>query len=192
MTLKQHRYVIRLLETGNARRSVLDAGYRCKNLRTADDIARELMSNPRVQQAFQSIVEARGLGMAKLDQILALHASRHSSRNGGDRDRSLRAAIATYKYIIPRPSADARSVPDAIIDEMTPDELLRFAERQEWPAWAADRLRRAGFSLRHEGAASAGAPGGDAAGDGGDTDGDPARDPRVDVRRVKWATAPPV
>src|SRR5262245_46106906 len=115
MTLKQRRYVIRLLETGNARRSVLDAGYRCKNLRTADDIARELMSNPRVQHAFQGIVEARGLGTAKLDQILAAHMSRHSSRHSRDRDRSLRATIATYKYILPKPSADAKPVLDAVL-----------------------------------------------------------------------------
>src|SRR5262249_54814713 len=91
LTPKQRRYATRVLETGNGRRWVLDAGYRCKNLRTADDIARELMSTPRVQHAFQGIVEARGLGTAKLDQVLAAHMSRHSSRNGGDRDRSLRA-----------------------------------------------------------------------------------------------------
>src|SRR5262249_47315704 len=162
LTLKQRRYVIRVLETGNARRSVLDAGYRCKNLRTADDIARELMSNPRVQHAFQGIVEARGLGTAKLDQILALHASRHSSRNGGDRDRSLRATIATYKHVLPKPAADAKSVPDTIIDEMTPEEQRRFAEHRIWPERFRNRLRATGASI-HDSAPPTTAAGGPAA-----------------------------
>jgi hypothetical protein len=156
LTLNQWKYVVRYVETGNARQSVLDAGYRCKSARSADDIAQELQANPRVQYVKQALLEARGWGTEKLDQILARFVSRFDSANGGDRSRALKGLDIAYKRVVPRPpvGADAKPLPEALFNEMSEAELQRYIERQEWPAWATDRLRRAGFSLRRSDAAT--------------------------------------
>src|SRR5262249_35651403 len=62
LSLKRRKVVYRYLETGNARQSVLDAGYRCKDVRSADDVAREILADPKVQYVLQALLEARGLG----------------------------------------------------------------------------------------------------------------------------------
>jgi|SRR5262245_2775665 len=108
LTLKQRHFVIRFFETGNARRSVIDAGYRCKNLRTADDISRELRSTPVEQHALQAVLESRGLGKAKLNEILPARPGgegRRASARGASGPRRRPAAPGQPS----RRSANARS-----------------------------------------------------------------------------------
>src|SRR5262245_339244 len=95
---------------------------------------------PRSKHAFQALREARGLSAEKLYQIHAAHLARHSSPDGGDRDRSLRALNLAYKHVVPKPPVGAKPVLDEVLDEMTPAELERFATSREWPARFAPRL----------------------------------------------------
>jgi hypothetical protein len=146
LSLKRRKVVYRYLETGNARQSVLDAGYRCKDVRSADDVAREILSDPKVQYVLQALLEARGLGLARLDQLLAVHVARFDSPDGGDRDRSLRGIGMFYKYGVPRPPASAATEPDDIINQMSQAELERFVNQKVWPARFRSRLCAAGFA----------------------------------------------
>lgn len=72
LTVRQRKFLLCLLDTGNVRRSVVAAGYDVKSPRSADDIGRELMSSPNVQYCYQAILEAEGLGTAKLKKLLAV------------------------------------------------------------------------------------------------------------------------
>jgi hypothetical protein len=114
------------LEHGNMSRAVLEAGSNVKDVRSAADVARDIEADPLWQHAFQSIQEAQGLSTAKLDGLLAIHASRHSSPHDGDRTRSLQATIAVKK-IVSRARAQgtgmAGSVGDQLLSEMTVEEL---------------------------------------------------------------------
>src|SRR5262249_21623750 len=99
LTLKRRRFLKAYIESGNQRRAVLAAGYDCKTPQTASAVAKEILADPYVQHAYQALLEARGLSGAKLDAIHALHLARHSSPDGGDRDRSLRALALARKYL---------------------------------------------------------------------------------------------
>jgi hypothetical protein len=147
ITLKRRRFLLRYLESGNARQSVLTAGYNCTTAQSADEVAKEILATPNVQHAYQALLEATGLGLGRLHQIHALHLSRHTSPDGGDRDRSLRALNLAYKHVVPKPPIGAKPVFDEILDEMTSAELLRFAEHREWPARFAPRLRAHGWTV---------------------------------------------
>jgi hypothetical protein len=181
LPIRRRRMLLRYFETGNARQAVVEAGYNVKSPKTATEVGREILASPAVQHAYQALLEARGLSGAKLDQIHAVHLARHSSPDTGDRDRSLRAVGMARKYLVPQPAAGTRALPDALIDKMSEPELRCFIASGTWPAWAAAELRRAGFSLRRNGAAQASAetPGGDAARNEDDTDNDPAPGPTV-------------
>jgi hypothetical protein len=82
-----------------------------------------------------------------LDEIHALHLSRHSSADGGDRDRSLRALGLAHKYLVPKPAADAKPILDEVLGEMTTAELQQFATSGRWPARFAPRLRALGWTV---------------------------------------------
>jgi hypothetical protein len=140
-TLKRRRFVLRYIETGNARQSVLAAGYNVRSPKNASDVATEILASPSVQHAFAALVEARGLSGAKLDQIHAIHLARHSSPDGGDRDRSLKALALAHKYVRPKPTAPgATSVADEILNEMTEAELEHFIATKQWPGRFRQRL----------------------------------------------------
>src|SRR5262249_11310729 len=141
LTLKRRRFLLNYLDSGNATRSALAAGYNCKDARSASDVGREILAAPAVQHAYQALMEASGLSTAKLTQVHALHLSRHSSPDGGDRDRSLRATALAYKYLRPPPApAGTKPLPEQLLDEMTPEELRRFAASGLWPVRFAARL----------------------------------------------------
>jgi hypothetical protein len=81
-----------------------------------------------VQHAQKALLDAEGLSAAGLRQIHAIHLARHSSPDGGDRDRSLRATALAYKYLRPPPApAGTKPLPEQLLDEMTVEELRRFA-----------------------------------------------------------------
>jgi hypothetical protein len=71
------------------------------------------------------------------------------SPDPGDRDRSLKSVGLGLKYLAPlRPSAaDAKATTDDILNEMSPDELERFATRRVWPERFRNRLRASGASI---------------------------------------------
>src|SRR5262249_28045810 len=95
---------------------------------------------------------------AKLDAIHALHLARHSSPDGGDRDRSLRALALARKYLSARsPSGGSAGTAggsvvgplgDQFLAEMTPAELEAFADHRVWPARFRDRLAPSRFATR--------------------------------------------
>jgi hypothetical protein len=175
LTLKRRRFLLNYLESGNARRSVLTAGYNCTTAQSADEVAKEILATPNVQHAYQALLEAQGLGLGRLREIHALHLARHTSPDGGDRDRSLRALNLAYKHVVPKPPVGAKPVLDEVLDEMTPAELERFATSREWPARFAPRLRACGWTTPPA-AARPNAEGPDAPHDdpSGDGDGDGA------------------
>jgi hypothetical protein len=141
LTLKRRRFLLNYLDSGNATKSALAAGYNCKDARSASDVGREILAAPAVQHAYQALMEASGLSTAKLTQVHALHLSRHSSPDGGDRDRSLRATALAYKYLRPPPApAGTKPFLDQLLDEMTPDELRHLAASGLWPVRFAARL----------------------------------------------------
>jgi hypothetical protein len=148
LTPGQRKFLFAFLDSGNVRRSVIAAGYNVKSLRSADDIGRELLSSPNVQYCYQAILEAKGLGTAKLNQLLAVYVSRYSSPNRMDRALGLRGIAMVYKHAVPRPLAEgAKPFPECLFDEMTTDELECYAITRVWPARFASRLRAAGWTL---------------------------------------------
>jgi Terminase small subunit len=108
LTLKRQRFLRSYFQSGNAAQAVREAGYRVKDARSAADVGHEILASPTVQHAFQALREARGLSAEKLDQIHAAHLARHSSPDGGDRDRSLRALALAHKYLVPRPAPGSK------------------------------------------------------------------------------------
>ena len=46
LTLKRRRFLLNYLENGNARHSVMAAGYNCKSPQSATDVAKKLMADP--------------------------------------------------------------------------------------------------------------------------------------------------
>jgi hypothetical protein len=142
--LRRRRVLLGVLDGLTQRQAVINAGYHVGSPQSASQIAQQIMRDPAVQHAYQALLEARGLSGAKLDSIHALHLSRHSSPDGRDRDRSLRALAMARKYVVPRPPADAKPVPEQLLDEMTPTELEQFAVHRKWPERFRSRLRALG------------------------------------------------
>jgi hypothetical protein len=105
-------------------------------------MAREILATPSVQRALEALRRLRGLDAGALDEFLAVPLSGYMSPDPGDRDRSLKAVGLGLKYLAPpRPSAaDAKATTDDILNEMSPDELERFATRRVWPARFRNRL----------------------------------------------------
>jgi hypothetical protein len=145
LTLKRRRFLLNYLENGNIRHAVMSAGYNCKSPQTASDVGNQIMADPYVQHAYQALLEARGLSGAKLDSIHAVHLSRHSSVDSGDRDRSLRALALVHKYgsataalrapagAPPTGGRDGHGLADQLLDQMSATELKTFAETGRWP-----------------------------------------------------------
>jgi hypothetical protein len=146
--LRRRRVVLGVLDGLTQRQAVINAGYRVGSPQSASQIGQQIMRDPVVQHAYQALLEARGLSGAKLDSIHALFLSRHSAVDGADRDRALRALGLARKYVVPRPPVGAKSVPDAIIDEMSREEQERFATHRVWPDRFSHRLRAAGYEPR--------------------------------------------
>jgi hypothetical protein len=144
LTMKRRRFLLNYLDSGNATKSAFAAGYNCKDARSASDVGREILAAPAVQHAYQALMEASGLSTAKLTQVHALHLSRHSSPDGGDRDRSLRATALAYRYLRPPPAATGtKPLAEQLLDEMTPEELRSLAASGRWPVRFAARLGQA-------------------------------------------------
>src|SRR5262249_52323389 len=146
--LRRRRVLLGVLDGLTQRQAVINAGYHVGSPQSASQMAQQILGDPAVQHAYQALLEARGLSGAKLDSIHALDLSRHSSPDGSARARSLRALAMARKYVVPRPSADAKPALDGILDEMSPAELEQFAVHGEWPARFAARLRALGFTRR--------------------------------------------
>jgi hypothetical protein len=141
LSILRRRFAIRLVETGHQRRAVYEAGYHPSTPASATAIAQENLASPAVQHALQALLEARGLSARKLDEIHAVHLSRHSSPDGGDRDRSLRAVALARKYVQPKGAVTAPgSVADQVFDQMTSSELDDFAKTCQWPERFKDVL----------------------------------------------------
>jgi len=148
--LRRRRVLLGVLDGLTQRQAVIDAGYHVGSPQSASQMAQQIMRDPAVQHAYQALLEARGLSGAKLDSIHALHLSRHSAVDGGDRDRSLRALALARKYVVPRPASDSKPALDGILDEMSPAELEQFAVHRKWPERFRSRLRALGFTRRDE------------------------------------------
>jgi hypothetical protein len=141
LTIKRRRFLRHYLATGNARQAVRAAGYNCTTPQSETSVAQEILEHPLVQHAPRALLHAEGLSAAGLRQIHAIHLARHSSPDGGDRDRSLRATALAYKYLRPPPApAGTKPLLEQLLDEMTPEELRRFAASGRWPVRFAARL----------------------------------------------------
>jgi hypothetical protein len=141
LTIKRRRFLRHYLATGNARQAVRAAGYNCTTPQSETSVAQEILEHPLVQHAQRALLHAEGLSGAGLRQIHAIHLARHSSPDGGDRDRSLRATALAYKYLRPPPApAGTKPLLEQLLDEMTPEELRRFAASGRWPVRFAARL----------------------------------------------------
>jgi hypothetical protein len=144
LTIKRRRFLRHYLATGSARQAVRAAGYNCTTPQSETSVAQEILEHPLVQHAQRALLHAEGLSGAGLRQIHAIHLARHSSPDGGDRDRSLRATALAYKYLRPPPvPAGTKPLLDQLLDEMTPEELRRFAASGRWPVRFAARLGQA-------------------------------------------------
>jgi hypothetical protein len=134
LTIKRRRFLRHYLATGNARQAVRAAGYNCTTPQSETSVAQEILEHPLVQHAQRALLHAEGLSAAGLRQIHAIHLARHSSPDGGDRDRSLRATALAYKYLRPPPApAGTKPLPEQLLDEMTVEELRHFAASGLWP-----------------------------------------------------------
>jgi hypothetical protein len=153
LPIKRRRLLLNYWASGNIADATRRAGYAVKNVKSACEVGREILRDPKVAWCTRAIFEAECGGAEKLRALLAVHAAGFDSPSEGDRDRSLRAASLIYKYGRPRPSADAKPLPEALFDEMSPAELERFAVHREWPARFAPRLRAAGWQIDRSGAA---------------------------------------
>jgi hypothetical protein len=141
LTIKRRRFLRHYLATGNARQAVRAAGYNCTTPQSETSVAQEILEHPLVQHAQRALLHAEGLSGAGLRQIHAIHLARHSSPDGGDRDRSLRATALAYKYLRPPPApAGTKPLPEQLLDEMTVEELRHFAASGRWPVRFASRL----------------------------------------------------
>jgi hypothetical protein len=141
LTIKRRRFLRHYLATGNARQAVRAAGYNCTTPQSETSVAQEILENPLVQHAQRALLHAEGLSAAGLRQIHAIHLARHSSPDGGDRDRSLRATALAYKYLRPPPApAGTKPLLETLFDEMTVEELRHFAASGLWPVRFAARL----------------------------------------------------
>jgi hypothetical protein len=144
LTIKRRRFLRHYLATGNARQAVRAAGYNCTTPQSETSVAQEILEHPLVQHAQKALLDAEGLSAAGLRQIHAIHLARHSSPDGGDRDRSLRATALAYKYLRPPPApAGTKPLAEQLLDEMTPEELRRLAASGLWPVRFAARLGQA-------------------------------------------------
>jgi hypothetical protein len=159
LTIKRRRFLRHYLATGNARQAVRAAGYNCTTPQSETSVAQEILEHPLVQHAQRALLHAEGLSAAGLRQIHAIHLARHSSPDGGDRDRSLRATALAYKYLRPPPApAGTKPLLDQLLDEMTPEELRRFADSGLWPVRFASRLGQAPAADDRSGSGTGGAP----------------------------------
>jgi hypothetical protein len=141
LTIKRRRFLRHYLATGNQREAVRVAGYNCTTPQSETSVAQEILENPLVKHAQKALLDAEGLSAAGLRQIHAIHLARHSSPDGGDRDRSLRATALAYKYLRPPPAPPAsKPLVEQLLDEMTPEELRCFADSGRWPVRFASRL----------------------------------------------------
>src|SRR5262245_50989440 len=86
LTLKRRRFLRNFLASGHVSDAVRHAGYNVTTAKSACEVGRQILRDPHVQYAYQALLEARGISAQKLDAIHALHLSRHSSPDGGDRD----------------------------------------------------------------------------------------------------------
>jgi hypothetical protein len=150
LTLRRRRFLKHYLESGSIGGSVRQAGYNVTTSRSATEVGRSLLKDPRVEFCVQAILEAEGIGSgAKLRSVIGQHMARFDSPDGGDRDRSLRAASLVYKLAhraVP-PAANRNGYAggvgsvDYLLDQMSPAELERFADHRVWPARFARYLR---------------------------------------------------
>jgi hypothetical protein len=153
LTLKRRRFLKNFLASGHIARSVQQAGYNPANGHNATDIGREILRDPKVQFCTQAIFEAEGIGSAaKLKAVLGHHLAGYDSVDGGDRDRSLRAASLVYKHGRPRPQPGEKPLADRLLDEMDQQELETFIQEKRWPERFRDRLAPSLFAamdVRH-------------------------------------------
>src|SRR5262245_7458402 len=141
LTVKRRRFLKNFLASGHIARSVQQAGYNPANGHNATDIGREILRDPKVQFCTQAIFEAEGIGSAaKLKAVLGHHLAGYDSVDGGDRDRSLRAASLVYKHGRPRPQPGEKPLADRLLDEMDQQELETFITEKRWPERFRDRL----------------------------------------------------
>ena len=132
LTLRRRRFLKHYLESGSIGGSVRQAGYNVTTSRSATEVGRSLLKDPRVEFCVQAILEAEGIGSgAKLRAIVGQHMARFDSTDGGDRDRSLRAASLVYKltHRAASPAANRNGGAggvgsmDYLLDQMSPAEL---------------------------------------------------------------------
>src|SRR5262249_44280493 len=141
LTLKRRRFVKYVLARGSTLAgAVREAGYNVSTVRSATEVGRELLRDPRVAFCVQAITEAEGLSGAKLRAVLGHHLAGYDSPDGGDRDRSARIAALIYKQARPKPPDEAS--PGKLLDEIAGEELRRFAASGRWPARFAAHLGR--------------------------------------------------
>src|SRR5262249_46498312 len=141
LTIKRRRFLKRLIETGHQRQAVYEAGYHPSSPASATAMAQEILQSPATQHALHALIAATGLSARKLDEIHAIHLGRHSSVDGGDRDRSFTALALARKYLQPKGAVTAPgSVADQVFDQMTSSELEAFARTGAWPARFKDVL----------------------------------------------------
>src|SRR5262249_19016328 len=87
LTLKRRRFVKHVLARGSTLASaVREAGDNVSTLRSATEVGRELLRDPRVAFCVQAITEAEGLSGVKLRAVLGHHLAGYDSPDGGDRD----------------------------------------------------------------------------------------------------------
>jgi hypothetical protein len=153
LTVKRRRFLKNFLATGHIANSVHAAGYNVKDSGSANDVGREILRDPKVQFCTQAIFEAEGIGSAtKLKAVLGHHLAGYDSVDGGDRDRSLRAASLVYKHGRPRPQPGEKPLADQLLDEMDQQELETFIQEKRWPERFRDRLAPSLFAamdVRH-------------------------------------------
>jgi hypothetical protein len=149
LTLRRRRFLKHYLESGSIGGSVRQAGYNVTTSGSATELGRTLLKDPRVEFCVQAILEAEGVGSgAKLRAVIGQHMARFDSPDGGDRDRSLRAASLVYKlaHRAAPPAVNAsgtgpRGSVDQLLDQMTQEELRRLADHGIWPRRLAHFLR---------------------------------------------------
>jgi hypothetical protein len=150
LPIKRRRLLLNYWASGNIADATRRAGYNVKNVKSACEVGREILRDPKVAWCTRAIFEAECGGAEKLRALLGVHAAGFDSPSEGDRDRSLRAASLIYKHGRPRPVPGSKSPLDQLFDEMAPAELEQFAVHREWPARFGTRLRALGFTRRDD------------------------------------------
>jgi hypothetical protein len=151
LPIKRQRLLLNFVASGQIAESARQAGYNCTTARSASEVGRQVLADPRVQFCLRAIQSAEHGNGAALATILAHHMAGFQGSEA-DRNRSAKIALSVYWQTRPVPVPGTKPLADQLLDEMSVRELETFITEKRWPERFRDRLAPsmcAAMDVRH-------------------------------------------